>query len=93
MLLFFTTAPVPVTFEFIDPVPWRSDKSWEPGMFLKTWKPENFENIKNDHWDMLNNFCFHVYAQKSLFIAENCNGFFGTSPSPVSLEFIELVPS
>ncbi len=22
------------------------------------------------------NFCFHVYAQKSLFIAENCNGFF-----------------
>ena len=25
---------------------------------------------------MLNNFCFHVYAQKSLFIAENCNGFF-----------------
>ena len=22
---------------------------------------------------MLNNFCFHVYAQKSLFIAENCN--------------------
>jgi len=26
--------------------------------------------------DMLNNFCFHVYAQKSLFIAENCNTFF-----------------
>ena len=25
---------------------------------------------------MLNNFCFHVYAQKSLFIAENCNAFF-----------------
>ena len=24
-------------------------------------------NIKNDPWDMLNNFCFHVYAQKSLF--------------------------
>ena len=23
--------------------------------------------------DMLNNFCLHVYAQKSLFIAENCN--------------------
>ena len=21
-----------------------------------------------DHWDMVNNFCFHVYAQKSLFI-------------------------
>ena len=29
--------------------------------------------------DMLNKFCFHVYAHKSLFIAENCNGFFGTS--------------
>ena len=48
---------------------------------------------------MLNNFCFHVYAQKSLFIAENCNGFFGTasssssSPFPVSLDVIELVPS
>ena len=28
---------------------------------------------------MLNNFCFHVYAQKSLFIAENCNAFFLTS--------------
>ena len=28
---------------------------------------------------MLNNFCFHVYAQKSLFIAENCNGFFDIS--------------
>ena len=26
--------------------------------------------------DMLNKFCFHVYAQKSLFIAENCNAFF-----------------
>ena len=27
---------------------------------FKTWKPENFENTKNDPWDMLNNFCFHV---------------------------------
>ena len=42
---------------------------------LKILKLENFENIKNDPWDMLNNFCFHVYAQKSLFIAENCNVF------------------
>ena len=23
---------------------------------MKTWKLENFENIKNDPWDMLNNF-------------------------------------
>ena len=29
-----------------------------------------------DPWDMLNKFCFHVYAQKSLFLAENCNAFF-----------------
>ena len=50
--------------------------------------------------DMLNNFCFHVYAQKLLFIGENDNDFFltaaasaATSPSPVTLEFIELVPS
>ena len=34
---------------------------------------------------MLNNFCLHVYAQKSLFIAENCNGFFLTTTS--SCEF------
>ena len=34
-----------------------------------------------DPRDMLNNFCFHVYAQKSLFIAENCNAFLG-HPQP-----------
>ena len=28
---------------------------------------------------LLNNFCFHVYAQKWLFIGENCNVFIGTS--------------
>ena len=44
-------------------------KSW------KLWKLENFENIKNDPWDMLNNFCFHVYAQKLLFKVENVNAF------------------
>ena len=46
--------------------------------------------------DMLNKFCFHLYAQNSLFIAENCNAFFFTttaSPYPVCLEVIELVPS
>ena len=26
--------------------------------------------------NMLNNFCFHVYAQKSLFKVENVNAFF-----------------
>ena len=45
-----------------------------------------------DPWYMLNNFCFHVYAHKSLFIAKNCNGFFGTpasaSPFPVNLDVI-----
>ena len=29
-----------------------------------------------DPWDMLNNFCFHVYAQMSLFMGENVNAFF-----------------
>ena len=48
--------------------------------------------------DVLNNFCFHVYVQKSLFIAENLNVFVVSSsaphpPSSVSFEFIELVPS
>ena len=64
---------------------------------LKTLKTWHFENIKKDPWDMLNNFCFHVYAQKSLFKVENVNVFFWTaaaaSPSPVSLPIIELVPS
>ena len=46
---------------------WKSDRCWEP---------ENFENIQNDPWDMLNNFCFHVYAQKLLFIVEKVNAFF-----------------
>ena len=36
-------------------------------------------------FDMLNNFYFHIYAQNSLFIAENCNGFFLTASS--SCEF------
>ena len=33
----------------------------------------DMSNMSNyvDPWDMQNNFCFHVYAQKSLFIGEN----------------------
>ena len=48
-----------------------------------------------DPWDMLNNFCCHVYAQNSLFIGENVNGFFDTLLiiTLSCLEFIELVPS
>ena len=37
--------------------------------------------------NMLNNFCFHVYAQKSLFIAENCNAFFDIVLITLSCEF------
>ena len=38
--------------------------------------------VKFDPWDMLNNFCFHVYAQKSL-------GFFTRStPVPLTLELM-----
>ena len=50
-------------------------------------------NAYVDPWDMLNNFCFHVYAQMSLFMGENVNAFFWTAPSPVSEPIIELVPS
>ena len=63
---------------------------------LKTWQFENFENIKKDPWDMLNNFGFHVYAQMSLFVGENDNAYFLTAaagPLPVSEPIIELVPS
>ena len=35
--------------------------------------------VKFDPWGMLNNFCFDVYAQKSMFIGENGNGFLGTT--------------
>ena len=71
----------------------------------KAGNQECFEKITHFHYfcyshsltlDMQNNFCFHVYAQKSLIIAENCNDFFWTSsssPSPVTLDVIELVPS
>ena len=51
---------------------------------LKIWKLENLKNIKNDPWDMLNIFCFHVYTQKSRFIGQNFNGFFWTSSSSSS---------
>ena len=55
----------------------------------------HMSNAYVDRWDMLNNFCFHLYAQKSLFIGENCNAFFLTAaaPYPLTLEFLELVPS
>ena len=62
------------------------DNNWEPKVSVSV-------TVSVDPCDMLKNFCFHVYAQKSWFIAENCNALFGTSPSPVSLDVIELVPS
>ena len=47
--------------------------------------------------DMLNNFRFMSMLKTLSVKAENCNAFFLTTlleaPSPVSLEFIELVPS
>ena len=51
-------------------------------------------NTYFDPFDMLNNFCFHVYGQMSLFMGENDNAlFFTTPPYPVSGPIIELVPS
>ena len=52
--------------------------------------------VQVDPQDMLTNFCFHVYAQKSVFISENATAFFWNSaaaPDPVTLMLIELVPS
>ena len=46
---------------------------------LKSVKLSGCQAVKFDPWDMLNNFSFHVYAPKSLFIAENDNAFFGNS--------------
>ena len=63
---------------------------------LKSVKLAGCQVVKFDPWNMLNNFCFHVYAQKSQIISEIGNVYFLTaaaSPSPVSLEVIELVPS
>ena len=47
-------------------------------------KFENLKKIENlkfkiaqvDPRDMLNNFCFHLYDQKSLLIGQNVNAFF-----------------
>ena len=33
-------------------------------------------NAYVDPWDMMNNFCVHVYAQMSLYMGENVNAFF-----------------
>ena len=38
-------------------------------------------NAYFDPWYMLNNFCFHVYAQKSLIISEIGNEYFSTASS------------
>ena len=43
---------------------------------LKKFENLKFKIARVDPRDMLNNFCFHLYAQKSLFIGENCNAFF-----------------
>ena len=43
----------------------------------------HMSNAYVDPWDMLNNFCFHVYAQKSLFIGENDNVFCGHQHHPL----------
>ena len=47
---------------------------WEPVKLL------GCQVVKFDPWDMLN-FCFHVNAQKSLFIGENVNAFLTAAAS------------
>ena len=51
-----------------------SDKSWEARMFTLTLTLTLSHSLIHS----LSSFHFHVYAQKPLFIAENCN-FFGDS--------------
>ena len=60
----------------------KFEKNWK---FEKIWKFENlkFKIAQVDPRDMLNNFCFHVWAEKSLFIAENCNAFFWPPHHPI----------
>ena len=48
---------------------WKSDRCWEPVKFskLSSYLVVQLSSclvVKFDPWDMLNNFCFHVYAQK-----------------------------
>ena len=43
--------------------------------------------MKNDPWDMLNNFGFHVYAQKSVFIGQNVNVVFLQHLESILTEF------
>ena len=52
--------------------------------FEKIWKFEilKFKIAQVDPRDMLNNFCFHVYAQMSLFMDENVNAFFWQQDHP-----------
>ena len=56
--------------------------------------------INFDPWDMLNNFCFHVYTDNASnaesVTGVNGNAFFTIAapvPVPLTLEVIELVPS
>ena len=59
-----------------------------PGNFaqLALALPRIMSNAYVESWDMLNNFCFHVYAQMSLFVKM-------AMLFLQHLPFIELVPS
>ena len=74
---------------------WESKRVWECDAGMGTGQNVKCQmwNAYVDTWDILNNFCFHVYAQKSVFIDENDKFFLTWSPSPVSGPIIEMVPS
>ena len=46
-----------------------------PRIIFNIYKIQKLKLKKVDPRHMLNKFCFHLYAQNSLFIGENCNGF------------------
>ena len=56
------------------------DKSWEPAVSVivplsVTVSVSATVFVSVDPWDMLNNFCFHVYAQMLLFMGKNDSAF------------------
>ena len=65
-MLFFWTLPYPLTLEFIEP----------QVAFQISHVTCLMSNGYVDPWDMLNNFCFNVYSQMSLFMGENDNEVF-----------------
>ena len=62
---------------------WMSDKSWEPGMFWKTWKPENIKMILGTCWT-----AFVSCLVPSLQTLGRARGIIGLLGSPKNTKFV-----